>query len=69
MFDGKHVEDEPKGCWFIKLYAFLSQKLFIQQNKVSPSVAMFPSPCFYVHFEVSHQKLVMEMPNLAKKSL
>ncbi len=29
--------------------------------------AMFPSPCFYAHFEVSHQKRVMESEN--EKSL
>ncbi len=27
---------------------------------------MFPSPCFYKHFEVSHQKPVTETPHLEK---
>ncbi len=27
------------------------------------TVAGFPSPCFDTHFEVSHEKQVMEMPN------
>ncbi len=33
------------------------------------SVAMFPSPCFYAHFEVSHQKWVMETANFEWKFL
>jgi len=24
---------------------------------------MFPSPCLFVHFEILHQKVVMEMAN------
>uniref|UniRef100_A0A671L4F9 Zgc:195075 n=1 Tax=Sinocyclocheilus anshuiensis TaxID=1608454 RepID=A0A671L4F9_9TELE len=32
-------------------------------------ISMFPSLCFNAHFEVSHEKRVMEMPNFEKKSL
>ncbi len=37
--------------------------------KFCRTVAMFPSPCFNAHFEVSHQKCVMEMPNLETSPL
>ncbi len=31
------------------------------------TIAMFPSPCFYAQFEVSHQKQVMNMANFKRK--
>ncbi len=38
--------------------------VYRRMHKVFESIAGFPSPCFNAHFEVSHEKQVMEMPNL-----
>ncbi len=38
-------------------------------KQLCASLAMFPSHSFYAHFEVSHQKRVMETPNLKRNPL
>ncbi len=38
------------------------QTLFLY-NSTPIEIAKFPSPCFYAHFEESHQKRVMETAN------
>ncbi len=76
--DGDHVEiisdgtkkDSGMGMMSLARYRFvkilgISYWFFCHIVTIS----MFPSPCFYAHFEVSHLKRVMEMPYLKKKSI
>ncbi len=42
---------------------------YIVSNYSKQSIILgFPSPCFNVDFEISHEKLVMETLNLEEKS-
>ncbi len=53
-------------CEVLSRLDLARRKLFPLLGK-KRELAMFSLPCFYVHFEVSHQKRVMESENFETK--